>query len=331
MTKASPRVVGAFVVGGIALLIGGILAFGSIQFMKPHVAVVMYFQEDLSGLDVGAPVTFRGVQIGEVTDIALQFNADSRTFHSPVHVRLEPGHFQVVGAWPQKLGSNLPLFVEQGLRAQLASQSVLTGKRLVELGFHPDTPVHLQGAKGDPKEVPTIPSQMAELQAGIEGALRRLEQTPFPELVGDLRSTVQSLGRILNAVDAAQVSAVAEDASATLRTGRSVLERIGQHVDVVGPKSESAISHAEQLLAELQKNSARIGPTLASIQRAADRADRLLADANVLIEPGSATHRELTGMMRDISAAARSMRTLTDDLNRDPNSLLFGKASSRGR
>jgi paraquat-inducible protein B len=295
------------------------------------VTVVMYFEEDLSGLDVGAPVTFRGVQIGEVTDIALQFNSEAKTFQSPVHVRIEPGHFQIVGSWPQKLGSNLPIFVEQGLRAQLASQSVLTGKRLVELAFRPDEPARLVGAKRGVSEVPTIPSQMAEFQAGIEGALKKLEQTPFPELVGDMRNAVQALGKILNGVEPAQISAIAEDASATLRTGRSVLERIGQHVDVMGPKSEAAIDRVEQILAELQKNATRIGPTLASIQRAADRADRLLADTNTVIEPGSPTHRELIGMMRDISGAARSVRTLTDDLNRDPNSLLFGKASSRGR
>jgi paraquat-inducible protein B len=70
---------------------------------------------------------------------------------------------------------------------------------------------------------------------------------------------------------------------------------------------------------------------MASIQRAADRADRLLADANGVIEPGSPTHRDLIAMMREIAGAARSMRNLTDELDRNPNSLLFGKASVKGR
>jgi paraquat-inducible protein B len=82
---------------------------------------------------------------------------------------------------------------------------------------------------------------------------------------------------------------------------------------------------------DLQQAAARIGPAVASLQRAAERADRLLTDANGVIEPGSPTHRELMAMMREISGAARSMRILTDELDRNPNSLLFGKASSKGR
>ena len=331
MTKASPRVVGAFVVGGIALLIGGLLTFGSIEFLKPHATAVMYFEEDLSGLDPGAPVTFRGVQIGEVTDISLRFNADTKTFYSPVHVRVSPAHFEVEGHWPKKLGSNLPAFVENGLRAQLESQSLLTGKRVIALAFHPGTPVNLRGREGDEAEVPTIPSQMKEMQAGFEGVLKKLQDTPLPELITDLRGAVHSFSKILDAIEPGRVAAAADDAAGTLRTAREVLERIGQHVDVMGPKSEATLDSAEQFFAELQRASTKVGPVLASIQRAADRADRLLADTNTIIEPGSPTHRELIGMMRDISGAARSMRTLTDDLNRDPNSLLFGKASSRGR
>lgn len=330
MAKASPRMVGAFVVGGIALLIGGIMAFGSVRAFKPYLAAIMYFEEDLSGLDPGAPVTFRGVQIGEVTDIALRFNASTKTFQSPVHIRVDPSRFQIEGEPPAQLGHNLPLFIGQGLRAQLASQSLLTGKRLIEVGFHPDTPVVLVGRKGD-EEIPTIPSQMRELQAGVGGLMKKLDQTQLPELVVDLRSAVQNLDRLLTAIDAGRVSSVSEDASATLQAVRTMVERISQHVDVMGPKSEAAVGHAERFLDELQKNATKIGPILASVQRAADRADRLLVDTDALIEPGSATHRELIGMMRDISTAARSMRTLTDDLNRDPNSLLFGKANSRGR
>ena len=330
MTKASPRVVGAFVVGGIALLIGGILAFGSVRFLSPRLTAIMYFEEDLSGLDPGAPVTFKGVQIGEVADIALRFNATTKIFQSPVHILIDPGRFQVEGDPPTQLGGNLPLFIKQGLRAQLASQSILTGKRQIEVAFRPDTPVVLVGRQSDP-EIPTIPSQMKELQAGFEGLLKKLDRTQLPELVVDLRGVVQNLDRLLTAIDSGRVSSVSEDTSATAHSVRTMVERINQHVEVMGPKSEAAVDHAERFLDELQKNSTKISAVMASVQRAADRADRLLADADAVIEPGSATHRELVGMMRDISTAARSMRTLTDDLSRDPNSLLFGRANSRGR
>lgn len=329
MTKASPRVVGAFVVGGVALLIGGLLTFGSMEFLKRHVTAVMYFQEDLTGLDPGAPVTFKGVQIGTVSDIALRFNTDSRAFASPVQVQIEPDRFQVEGARPT-LGRNLPYFVEQGLRARLASQSILTGKRLIELSFRPETPARLAGT-GDQAEIPTIPSQMEALQAGLEGLLKKLDETPLPELIDDLRLTAQTLTFVLSQLDTARLSMVADDASETLRSGRAVLDNLGGRIDAIAPHGEAALRRADELFQEMQRAATRIGPVLVSMQRAAERADRLLTDAGGIVEPGSQTHRELVGMMREISGAARSMRTLTDELDRNPNSLLFGKTSAKGR
>jgi paraquat-inducible protein B len=330
MTKASPKLVGAFVVGGVALLIGGILTFGSMQFFKSQITAVMYFEEDLTGLDPGAAVTFKGVQIGTVSDIALRFNTDTKAFSSPVVVQLEPDRFRVEGSRP-KLGSNLPYFVEQGLRGRLASQSVLTGKRLIELSFRPDTPVRLSGIGARHAEIPTIPSQMEALQAGIEGLLKKFDETPLPELINDLRLTAQTLTLLISRIDTDRVSTVAQDASEALRRGRKVLENLDERIDAIAPHGEAAIKNASQLFQDLRQAGARVGPLLAGMQRAAERADRLLVDAAGVIEPGSPTHRELMAMMREISGAARSMRILTDELDRNPNSLLFGKASAKGR
>ncbi|HEX6978077.1 MAG TPA: MlaD family protein [Alphaproteobacteria bacterium] len=330
MTTANPKLVGAFVVGGVALLIGGIVAFGSMQFFKSHVTVVMSFEEDLSGLDPGAPVTFKGVQIGTVSDIALRFNTETKTFSSPVVVQIEPDRFQIEGARP-RTGENLPYFVEQGLRARLASQSILTGKRLIELSFRPDTPARLSGVHPGQAEIPTIPSQMEALQAGVEGVFRKLDQMPLPELIGDLRVTTQTVTTLLSRIDPESLSAVAQEASATLQRGRDVLENINGRLDAIAPDGEAAIKNANRLFQELQRAATGVGPALASMQRAAERADRLLADAGGVIEPGSPTHRELMAMMREIGGAARSMRGFTDELDRNPNSLLFGKSSPKGR
>jgi len=328
--KASPKLIGAFVVGGVALLIGGILAFGSLQFLKTQVAAIMYFEEDLTGLDPGAPVTFKGVQIGTVSDIALHFNTDTKVFSSTVVVKIEPDRFQIEGTLPT-LGKNLPYFVEKGLRARLASQSVLTGKRLVELSFRPETPVQLFGTRTGFPEIPTIPSQMEALQASVEGLLKKFDETPLPELISDLRVTAQTLTLLLSRVDASHIGAVADDASAALRSGRAVLDNLNQRIDTLAPHGEAALKSADQMFQDLQQAASRVGPVMASMQRAAERADRLLSDANGIIEPGSPTHRDLMAMMREIASAARSMRNLADELDRNPNSLLFGKASAKGR
>lgn len=330
MAKANPKLIGAFVVGGIVLLVAGILAFGSLQFLKSSIRIVMYFDEDLAGLDPGAPVTFRGVQVGTVTGVVVHFNPQTRSLRIPVYAEIQPDRFEIEGTLEHRPGKNLAVFVDQGLRAQLASQSFLTGKRLVELAFHPGTPSRLAGLDRDRAEIPTIPSQLKALQAGLEGALAKLERTALPELVEDLRTTVRDMGAVIRQVDTARLAVLADEASETMRVGRGLVDNVGQRVDAIAPAGEAAVKRADQFLQELQKAAARIGPVLASLQRSAERAGELLTNANGVVEPGSPTHREMIAMLREIAAAARSARVLTDELGRNPNSLLFGKAPAGG-
>lgn len=326
MAKANPKLIGAFIVGGIALLVAGIMAFGSLQFLKSNIKIVMYFDEDLAGLDPGAPVTFRGVQVGAVTGVVVHFNPQTKSLRIPVYAEIEPDRFEVEGALERRRGGNLTAFVDQGLRAQLASQSILTGKRLVELAFHPGTPVRLSGLDRDRAEIPTIPSQLEALQAGLQGALGKLERAAVPELVDDLRTAVRDISVAIRQLDTARLATLADEASETMKGGRAFLDNLGQRVDAIAPAGESAVKRTDQLLQELQKASTRIGPVLASLQRSAERADQLMSNANGTIEPGSPTQRELSAMLREITAAARSARVLTDELGRNPNSLLFGRS-----
>lgn len=326
MAKANPKLIGAFVVGGIALLVAGVMAFGSLQFLKSNIKIVMYFDEDLAGLDPGAPVTFRGVQVGAVTGVVVHFNPQTKSLRIPVYAEIEPDRFEVEGTLEHRRGGNLTAFVDQGLRAQLASQSFLTGKRLVELAFHPGTPARLSGLHHDRSEVPTIPSQLEALQAGLQGALGKLERAAVPELVDDLRTAVRDISVAIRQLDTARLATLADEASETMKGGRAFLDNLGQRVDAIAPAGESAVKRTDQLLQELQKAATRIGPALASLQRSAERADQLMANANGAIEPGSPTQRELSAMLREIAAAARSARVLTDELGRNPNSLLFGRS-----
>src|SRR3954467_8874740 len=95
--KTSPKVIGGFVVGAIALLVAGVIAFGGGQYFTPKGKAVLFFiNQSLSGLDIGSPVTFRGVKIGSVTDILIHYDIDNQSLKIPVYIEIELSRFEIV-------------------------------------------------------------------------------------------------------------------------------------------------------------------------------------------------------------------------------------------
>ena len=153
--QANKTLIGAFVVGAVALVIVGILAFGSGQFMKNMRKYVLYFDGSIKGLSVGAPVVFRGVKVGSVTDIKVRFEGEDFAVRTPVFVEIDPDRIssdfseREAALYLRKLRLNkmVDLLIKRGLRAQLQSQSLVTGQLLVALDFYPDKPINLVGGE----------------------------------------------------------------------------------------------------------------------------------------------------------------------------------------
>lgn len=327
MLKANPKAIGGFVVGGLVLFVAGLVTFGSFKFFAERLPVVMYFQGDLSGLDVGAPLVFRGVRVGTITDVTMHFNSDTREIRIPVHAEIEPERFVIEGTAKRQRGGNLPLMVKGGLRAQLASQSLLTGKLLVQLDFRPDTPIRLVGNAGV-LEIPTVPSAMSELQTGVEGVLKKVREMPLPELITDLRTLIGDTDSTVKQLDGKNFGAAGEAALHTLNDAQALIRNLNGRIDTLGPAGETTLKNADQTMLEARRVLTEMRPLLASLQRTSENADNLMTTAQDVIQPGSPAYRELVGMLRDFSSAARSLRALSDDLERNPDSIVFGKASA---
>src|SRR5262245_37728715 len=116
--KANPKLIGGFVIGAMALVLIGAIAFGGGKFFTPKARAVLYFSgASLSGLDVGSPVTFRGVKIGSVTGLVIHFDVDNHTLQIPVYIEIETNKIEIVSG--QRSEKNIQVLVERGLRAQL--------------------------------------------------------------------------------------------------------------------------------------------------------------------------------------------------------------------
>ena len=162
---ANKTLIGAFVVGATALLLLAIAVFGSGKLFQTTSRYVLFFDGSISGLSVGSPVLFRGVPVGRVVEIRLTGNLDSLVFQTPVFIELnkkDEGRFSISdGDISRK--EYLDRLVSHGLRATLATQSLLTGQLMIEMDFYPrnQIPYPIKEVKeyDDVPEIPTIPSQ----------------------------------------------------------------------------------------------------------------------------------------------------------------------------
>ena len=148
----------------------------------------LVFRQSVRGLEVGAPVDFRGVPLGEVTRIGVDYDPVSLDFTTPVEVRIYPGRLrarlpphQAPAESPGSSEAQLRRLVEHGLRAQLRSENLLTGRLYVALDFFPLAPRIKPGPPRDRREIPTLPAD--DLEASLAGAARKSIACPWTRSV----------------------------------------------------------------------------------------------------------------------------------------------------
>ena len=138
MTKPSATLIGAFVLGSIALIVAGVLFFGRGSFAEQRIPFVSFFYKSVAGLRIGAPVTFRGVRIGEVKSIGLRVNPETGNYIIQVNMELTTGAVRLYGGnFPRADQNLIPSLVQRGLTAQLVVESFVTKMLDVDLDFRP--------------------------------------------------------------------------------------------------------------------------------------------------------------------------------------------------
>jgi paraquat-inducible protein B len=169
----------------------------------------MYFGDSLRGLTVGAPVEINGVEIGEVKNIMTGLDAKTSEWRFPVDVAVFPGRLRartregMAAPTPAEQKARIDKYVEDGLRAQLKTGSLLTGQMYIGLEIFPRAaPAKIDWTKSPP-EFPTQPGTMVALQATLMNISKKLENMPIEQISGDLRQALQSLNRTLVSADQA--------------------------------------------------------------------------------------------------------------------------------
>lgn len=331
MKKTNTKLLGMFVVGGLALFVGGLLIFGGGQFFREKFHNVIYFHESLAGLAVGAAVTSQGVRIGSVTRIVVEYDVRDLSIATPVFIEIDPSRLTTVGG---DAGENeMPDLIKKGMRAQLGLESLVTGQKVINLVIQPDTKVVLVNSKEyDVNEIPSIPSATYELKAGLDNVVKQLAEADIAQIGAKLREMLSAASKLL---ENPEIPDIIHNANLAVPEVRSLVRNLDADVDPVALSVRRAADQATTTLETAQGTLEQADGAVEAARQAFEgaqgtlgRIDRVADSANSLIKPGSQTHFELVAMMREITAAARSVRSLANTLERDPESVLFGKTRS---
>jgi paraquat-inducible protein B len=312
--QANRMMIGGFVVLAVILMAASLVIFGSGKFFKKTVQCVLYFDESVKGLSVGAPVLFQGVQIGSVTSIVLQIDPAKLQPQIPVIIEFEPEKFKVRAEdrkVPRDPRKNIARLIDKGLRAQLEMQSLITGQLLIALGFHPGTPVSLKGFDPDHIEIPTIPSTSERLaQALGDLDLKGIEQ--------HLLSVLASVDRLVSSPDmTASLSALKD----TLQEAGKLVKSVERKVDPLADDLKKSVNH----IGNLARNAdAKLGPLETGL-------DKTMSSARGVISEDSPLMVELQNTLKEISSMSRSLRQLASYLEQHPETVIRGKKSPGGK
>lgn len=180
------KMIGLFVLISALMVVALFGYFLKSKYSDNETIVVMYFNESIKGLDVGAPVLFKGVKIGEVSQIKLDANLKDMTFLIPVYANIYNRRAFANDDSGVKL---LDALIDKGLRAQLSVNSMITGQLLIELDMYPDTPIVLRN-NSDKNEIPTISSPFAEFS-------KSLKVMPVAKIAQDIHHITKALNKDL--------------------------------------------------------------------------------------------------------------------------------------
>jgi paraquat-inducible protein B len=293
---ANKSLIGAFVIGAIALAVISVIIFGSGKFFRKQLDFITYFQGSIKGLSVGSPVTFRGVKIGEVKNIHIQARPSELTFQIPVLLEIDPSVIESgdpgvkIGAKPYE---NIQALIDKGMRAQLQSQSFVTGQLAVALDFHPDKPPVFVAQDKKYHEIPSVPTPIEELQKTIQD----LNLKEFAEKV---KATLDGIEKAINSpeipktlksvsVAADEVKVLMKNTNDTVKDVQKLVQGLDRQVATLGPNANETVKDAQKLVQNLDR---QVTTLLPSIEAAMKDAQKMMQHIDTRIDPMAANAEE---------------------------------------
>ena len=272
------------------------------QGFTEKVRFVMFFEDSVRGLTVGAPVEFKGIKVGSVIGVRLEYEERTGAFRIPVVVELEPERILDRGERMKKAPRDaFQSLVKRGLRARLQTGSLLTGQLFIDLDMQPKTPIRLVGAGRTELELPTVMGNLEQMTTQMKGIVDKLDKVDIVAIGSELQSTLKGTAAIANSPNLDKTIA---DLAASLSSLRGILRKVDDRAEPITANLEQALAAARDAL---EKSKA----TMAAVEG--------------VLSPESPMHDNAARLAQELSSTAKSLRSLVEMLERSPQSLLFGR------
>ena len=308
--------IGAFVAGALLIAVTLVIFALGTGFGEQREKVIMVFDGSVKGLSIGAPVALRGVQIGQVTNIELMLDADTIELIMLVEAELTEKNIRRLGTNPDDVTDEL---IARGLRAQLRTQSLLTGLLYIQLDFHPDNEAILADVESPHLQIPTVPTDLQVLAS-------KLEEMDLAQLADDVQGTLKGLSAFITS-DAFQ--AIPAGAQASLDSINTLSEQLRQQLASTGPKLDKVLDDAATTLtganAELPRLADLVQKNLGLLNQAISGFEQTMQSVDSLVSPDSPTTYQLNKALQELTRASRAIQALATTLEQQPEALLKGK------
>ena len=313
--KQQTVAIGAFVIGASLIALVTVLYLLGSGFGKKE-KVVMVFDGSVKGLNVGAPLALRGVKVGEVTDIDLILDSAKTNLIMQVEANFDAENIQRKGIADIDLTEEL---ISRGLRAQLNSQSLLTGLLYVELDFHPESALNIIDVDSPYLQLPTIPTN-------LERIAKKLQDIDISKLMSELESIGSGINSLVSSKDFQNLPTKLKD---TLDSLQGLSTQMQEQLASSGPKlntvlDETAVTVANANL-ELPKIATVVESNLATLNEAIAAFEQGMTGIDGLVSPDSPTLYQLNLALVEMTRAGRALQAMANTLEAQPESLIRGK------
>jgi paraquat-inducible protein B len=311
--------IGAFVMGALLIALSIALFLLGSGFGKNE-KVVMVFDGSVKGLNVGAPLALRGVTVGQVTDVEVLLDTNNVDFLMVVEANLMRDNIHFRGNESDDLREEL---LRRGLRAQLNTQSLLTGLLYIELDFHPGSELKLADIDSPYFQFPTVPTDLQRIA-------KKLQDIDPSKLIDDLNNIAKDINSL---VSSAEFQGLPASLTRALDSMTRLSEQLQQQVASSGPKLDTVLDEAATTVAsantELPKLSALVQSNLEVLDEAIVAFEQMMSNLDGVVSTDSETIYRLNKALQEVARAGKSVQSLAVTLENEPEALIKGKSGDK--
>lgn len=336
----SKTAIGAFVVGACIIIAAVVVVIGTGTLFSQKHYCVSFFEGSVQGLSVGAPVKFRGVEIGAVTKIVLtsvmveQDGEQTRQVTIPVFYEIYDQQLGSKDVSRDEFEKSFDHMVRNGLRSQMQMQSIITGQYFIQLDFYPgDDPVYVYKTMPNKPEGLEDAIEIPAVTTGLAKLSKTIDKLPLEEILGRLDDSLAGLQNILNSDSTKKLVKELGPMAASLNNVIVTLEK------ELGPALQAVTGAAQGL----ENNSQQLGTVLGDVHKVLANADRSMQNLSGSLQKTlvslqdtsqevsafaageSPLGHQLTDTLKELRQLSFNLNTLIKMLEDNPSALVWGK------